>query len=423
MSRSQRENVTSKKLMLQNCAEYFKARLEDGRITFKRKNEENEEAVDRESAPIAIKRPTSALQKRREKSRTVGTTSPPRNQSLGRKQRPQTASSRGRGPVVAATSASDSLGMTSAAADSTALTTSLGNQRSSVSMKEVLTLENLTLDLDEFTSFMAKFDADGQPPASSSEVQEVFKACGGNLGRLFKLMYFSKRAEIVKKTKKTASGKVVKAPTMERPILQDGLFDKKGKGERYVKAPEKDMIPRRFKYRFSKTAVQPPSWFEPRDITRSAQLPNKTLELEYVFGFKDDDSTQSLYMIPDTGELIFYAAAVVVMHDPVNNKQRFFQHHTDDISRICLHPNGQLIASCHIGKSPLICIWDQRTSEVVKIIGTVPKEGGAEAENAAGRSDEDPAEAKKGSTGGRVPFYERAISGINFSDNGKYLIG
>ena len=55
------------------------------------------------------------------------------------------------------------------------------------------------------------------------------------------------------------------------------------------------------------SVCQPPSDFDPKLIPRSAQLPDKTLKLEHVFGFKDDDATSSLF-ISALGELVYYSA-------------------------------------------------------------------------------------------------------------------
>jgi microtubule-associated protein-like 6 len=40
------------------------------------------------------------------------------------------------------------------------------------------------------------------------------------------------------------------------------------------------------------------------------------------------------------------------------NTQRFFTGHTDDIVSLCLHPEGNLVASGQIGKFPVIIIWN-----------------------------------------------------------------
>ncbi len=92
-----------------------------------------------------------------------------------------------------------------------------------------------------------------------------------------------------------------------------GPFDRKGKGVRYVHPLSKEEIPLRITYRFSKTPVHPPSEFDTTLITRSAQLPNKKLELFQVFGFADTISTSNL-LITVHGELVYYSAAVGIVY-------------------------------------------------------------------------------------------------------------
>ncbi len=77
----------------------------------------------------------------------------------------------------------------------------------------------------------------------------------------------------------------------KRPIIQTGCFDPSGKGRRYVRALPLELVPRRIRYRFSKTNVQPPSGWNPQDMTRSGRLPDRELKCGFVFGFADDPST------------------------------------------------------------------------------------------------------------------------------------
>ncbi len=83
--------------------------------------------------------------------------------------------------------------------------------------------------------------------------------------------------------------------------------------------PSLDEIPKRIRYSFCNTAVQPPRNFDPKDIARSAQLPDKKLELDYVFGFRDDLSNTSLYATIE-GELVLINYIYV---SPTNHEMAF----------------------------------------------------------------------------------------------------
>jgi microtubule-associated protein-like 6 len=59
-----------------------------------------------------------------------------------------------------------------------------------------------------------------------------------------------------------------------------------------------------------------------------------------------------------SGKLVYAAAAVVVVHDPASNTQRFFSQHTDDVTALAMHPDGATAASGEMGKAPRVCVWD-----------------------------------------------------------------
>ena len=125
---------------------------------------------------------------------------------------------------------------------------------------------------------------------------------------------------------------------------QFGCFDSNGKGRRYVKALAPEEVPQRIRYRFSNTNVQPPTGWDPKDMTRSARMPDIGLALEYVFGFAEDAATTSMY-VTTNHEIAYYSAATCIVWDVKHDKQRFFVEHEDDISCICMHPNRQYMAS------------------------------------------------------------------------------
>eukprot|EP00854_Cymbomonas_tetramitiformis_P032253 gene32253-40833_t len=59
--------------------------------------------------------------------------------------------------------------------------------------------------------------------------------------------------------------------------------------------------------------------------------------------------------------MVFHAAAVGVVMDPSTRSQRFFQHHSDDIICLAIHPNHDIVATGQVGVDPVIHVW--RTSD------------------------------------------------------------
>ena len=66
--------------------------------------------------------------------------------------------------------------------------------------------------------------------------------------------------------------------------------------------------------------------------------------------------------------IVYPAAAMGIVYDVVQNTQRFFKGHTDDIISLAQHPAGNLIATGQVGKDPVIMIWDPVTLLVHSIL-------------------------------------------------------
>ena len=64
-----------------------------------------------------------------------------------------------------------------------------------------------------------------------------------------------------------------------------------------------------------------------------------------------------------TGELLYHAGSLGIVHDPKKNKQRFFPAHTNDVISITLNSNKSLVATGEINPRPIIHIWDPSTLE------------------------------------------------------------
>lgn len=52
----------------------------------------------------------------------------------------------------------------------------------------------------------------------------------------------------------------------------------------------------------------------------------------FSYGYRGRDCRNNLFVL-STGELIFFTAAVVVLYDVPNHKQRHYTEHTDDVKR------------------------------------------------------------------------------------------
>lgn len=72
------------------------------------------------------------------------------------------------------------------------------------------------------------------------------------------------------------------------------------------------------------------------DPEAKGSLPNASLDLAWVYGYRGKDCRNNIFMLPkvpgeDSDELIYFTAAVVVIYNPIKQYQRHYLEHTDDI--------------------------------------------------------------------------------------------
>jgi HELP motif len=95
-----------------------------------------------------------------------------------------------------------------------------------------------------------------------------------------------------------------------------------------------------------------PSKWDPSLVGRSAALPKRTLELEFVHGYEGRNITSSNLHYNKHGQMVYHVAAVGIVHSSKSHEQRFFLGHNDDILCLTLHPDGVLAASGQVGTLP-----------------------------------------------------------------------
>ena len=104
------------------------------------------------------------------------------------------------------------------------------------------------------------------------------------------------------------------------------------------------------------------------------------LELEYVYGYRCQDSRQNVYYNPD-GNIVYMTAALGIILDKASNTQTFFgggeventskqvandsNHHSDDLTCLKVNSNGdkQWAVSGQNGKAAAVFVWNTQTGE------------------------------------------------------------
>ncbi|XP_062595219.1 echinoderm microtubule-associated protein-like 2 isoform X4 [Saccostrea cucullata] len=133
-----------------------------------------------------------------------------------------------------------------------------------------------------------------------------------------------------------------------------------------------------------------PTSVENVDVTAVADPPSEKLKLEWVYGYRGRDCRSNLYYL-STGEIIYFAAATVVLHNVEENTQRHYLGHTDDVKCLAIHPDQVRVATGQVaghdqkegkrkaGKKdipeadkdhwPHVRIWDTMNLNTLHVIG------------------------------------------------------
>lgn len=108
--------------------------------------------------------------------------------------------------------------------------------------------------------------------------------------------------------------------------------------------------------------------------------PDEQYELEYVYGYRCEDSRQNVYYNPD-GKIVYMTACLGIILDQETNTQTFFgggsvenqskqvandlHHHTNDIMAMNVNTHGdrEWAVTGQVGKSPPVFVWNTRTGE------------------------------------------------------------
>ena len=86
------------------------------------------------------------------------------------------------------------------------------------------------------------------------------------------------------------------------------------------------------------------TFYAPSNCPPDPESPGSKLALEWVYGYRGSDQARNLWVL-EKGELVYYVGAVAVVYNRMDEKQRHYRGHTEDISCMDLHPLGELMVS------------------------------------------------------------------------------
>lgn len=110
----------------------------------------------------------------------------------------------------------------------------------------------------------------------------------------------------------------------------------------------------------------------------NTEQPDTTYTLQYVYGYRSEDSRQNVYF-NNSGKVTYMTAALGVILDQDSNEQTYFgggevdstaknvandeNGHTDDIMCISLSGDRTRAVTGQVGRAPVIFTWDTTTGE------------------------------------------------------------
>jgi WD40 repeat protein len=115
------------------------------------------------------------------------------------------------------------------------------------------------------------------------------------------------------------------------------------------------------------------------DPPANPAAPDVRYNLEYVYGYRCEDSRQNVFF-NSSGQAVYMTAALGVILDQSSNTQKFFgggmvdntaknvandeRAHTDDITSITISNDRNWAASGQVGSAPSAFVWNSKTGEM-----------------------------------------------------------
>ena len=117
------------------------------------------------------------------------------------------------------------------------------------------------------------------------------------------------------------------------------------------------------KYHLTHPKFNPTQLSTPDSNTQPPPLPapDTKLEIDFVYGYHNSGYQQTQRcntFFLKSEEIIYPAAALVILYDEETHTQNFFRGHSEEVSCLAVHPNGRFVASSQTGRFPPVFVWD-----------------------------------------------------------------
>ena len=94
------------------------------------------------------------------------------------------------------------------------------------------------------------------------------------------------------------------------------------------------------------------------DASGYGSLPREQLKLAHCYSYRGFDSRGGVGVLRQCGHVVYFSAALAVVHNVETNTQKFFTKHRANISCLALHPPQDLVATGDLLHQTCVWVWD-----------------------------------------------------------------
>jgi WD40 repeat protein len=110
---------------------------------------------------------------------------------------------------------------------------------------------------------------------------------------------------------------------------------------------------------------EPSEWV---DNDKLADLPDKSLELKYVYGYHGWDCTNNIGFTESSSTIVYHIAGVGIVLNQDNGTQIHNTEHDGEICCLNVHVDGHTIVTGDRAEFPKIVVWDANTGVTISVI-------------------------------------------------------
>ncbi|KAL4136742.1 hypothetical protein PRIC2_000270 [Phytophthora ramorum] len=202
------------------------------------------------------------------------------------------------------------------------------------------------------------------------------KISGGLLKNIHQLKHNASGGALPPGGARSPDGKI----TFDKILPRVAHIEKRTDGAQMMLSQQRQQMYERALVRYPqcRSNVFAPSMYDHEEVSNldagsAPQAPRASLELDFVYGCRSgattslssshpaaapNTSTNNSAFYLSTGEIMWFAATLVILYRKEANTQRYFREHTNEVTSIAVHQNQRIVASGQAGRSAFLLVWN-----------------------------------------------------------------